>query len=181
MDHLPSVDHLHSSANSNVLKNAASPEVLEAALEAAERQKKDDDAEAKDASKRRVPISHPAREDSRERAQAQAAPPRQIAQQPSNSAPPAFQAATALAEAGHDAVAAWLEFAQNTARTNIEALSRLAACRSWGEAMHVQNSILQERLQHSADFGQAMARASTLAVCKAADAMHAPQRHAIGR
>lgn len=188
------MDHLHSSANSNVLRNAASPEVLEAALEAAERLNKDDVHAPEGQPKPRDRASRPAVQARDESAQANMEPPQhanvqtpapesvaqetardgEVAGQAGGPSQAAFQAATALAEGGQDAMRAWLELAQNATCTHVEALSRLAECRSWLELMYLQSSVLQQRLLQSVDFGDAVARAATLAAWKAADAMHAP-------
>lgn len=153
---------IHSSANPTVLRNAASPEALEAALrasETAERLTKDDVQEAKAAEMRSQPFSS-------------TAGAAEIAGPPSRTTQAVFQVSTAFASGGQDAVAACLELAQNAMRTNVEALSRLAGCHSWSEVMYVQSSVLQERYQQSLQCGEAVFRASTEAINKAAQAMH---------
>jgi len=163
------MDPLHSSANSNVLKGAASPEVLEAALEAAERLEQDA-AHGPDAQPEpKGDVGHSASQDEGGAAGAEP-PPHADAQTP---APGALQAATALAEGGRDAMRAWLAFAQDTTRANVEALGRFAECRTWSEVMSVQSDVLQQGLRQSLDFGEAVSRASTEAAWKAADALQA--------
>lgn len=162
------MDHLHSSANSNVLKSTASPEVLEAALEAAERLKRDEVHEqdaARDDSDKRAPPAQP-------KAQAAVRAPKSVdddaprsmaaaAAAPLSAAPqPDWQAAAALADAGRDGMRAWLELAQRATYTNVEVLCRLPGCRTWLDLASLQSSALQQRLRDLMDFGEALARAS---------------------
>jgi hypothetical protein len=185
------VSDTHSSVNATILRNAASPEVLEAALranEAAEQPTEDDQAaqtvRRSDGGASRpampelleVPPANMVRANDAEgpnAAPAQEAETTAVAGLSRRNAQAVLHASTALAEAGEDAVRAWLELAQNAMRTNVTALSRLAECRSWPEIMAVQSGALQERIQQSVECGQAVARTSTLALIKAEQALQA--------
>ena len=162
----------HSSANSNVLRSAASPEALDAALRASEAA--DEIARAHPAPAQHAPVQQPA--PALEAVGQVAGDAADIVGQSSRSAQAVFQAATALAEGGQDAARAWLELAQNATRTNVEALSRVAECRSWWEMMYVQGSVLQESSQQSVECGETVLRASTGAIRRAAQAMHEAYR-----
>jgi hypothetical protein len=81
------------------------------------------------------------------------------------------QASTALARGGQEASRAWFELAQQTVRTNLEALSQVASCRTVQDLVAVQTDLARNNLQRAIEGGQTMARASTQAIEEASRAM----------
>lgn len=150
---------VHSSADPLALTSAASPEVLEAALQANE------------AAERRTKEEIHGNEEVH---QAEAATP--VTELAGPTAQATSLASTALAKGGQDAACAWLELAANTMHTNLEALSRLAQCRSWSEMISIQSNALQANLQQAVEYGEALARASTLAARRTAQVLGEQQQ-----
>jgi hypothetical protein len=74
------------------------------------------------------------------------------------------QASTALARGAQEASRAWLELVQQSVRSNLEAMSHLAACRSVPDLVAVQSHIMRDNLQRAIDSGRIAAQASTQAM-----------------
>src|SRR5439155_24099350 len=69
-------------------------------------------------------------------------PNSELANQSAQNVRAVSQASTALAKVAQDASSAWFELTQKTVRTNLEALSQLASCRSLQEVVNVQSNLI---------------------------------------
>jgi hypothetical protein len=74
-------------------------------------------------------------------------------------APASFHAVSSSA-AANGAWGAWLELTQRSLRTNLEAMSQLANCRSVPEVVSVQSNLLRSNLQQALESGEIIARAA---------------------
>jgi hypothetical protein len=90
------------------------------------------------------------------------------------------QASTALVKGSQDASRAWFELTQRTVRTNLEALERLAHCRSVQEVVTVHSNLLRDNLQQAMESGETVARTSSDAIREATRAMQSQQPGAGG-
>lgn len=81
------------------------------------------------------------------------------------------QASSALAKSAQDASRAWFDLTQRAMRTNLEALGKLANCRSLQDVAAVQSSLLRDNLQQAIEGGEMIARASSDAMREATRAM----------
>jgi hypothetical protein len=81
------------------------------------------------------------------------------------------QASSVLAKGAQDASRAWFELTQKAVRTNLEAISQVANCRSVQEVVTVQSSLLRNNLQQAMESGETIARASSDAIREASGAM----------
>jgi hypothetical protein len=86
------------------------------------------------------------------------------------------QASSVLAKGAQDASRAWFELTQKAVRTNLEALIKVANCRSVQEVVTVQSSLLRNNLQQAMESGETIARASSDAIREATGAMQSQAR-----
>jgi hypothetical protein len=91
------------------------------------------------------------------------------------------QATSVLARGAQDASRAWFELTQNAVRTNLEALSQVASCRSVQEVVTVHSNLLRNNLQQAMESGEVIARASSDAIREATGAMQSQGKPATRR
>jgi hypothetical protein len=97
-----------------------------------------------------------------------------LAEQSAQNVQAVSRASSALAKGVQDASRAWFDLAQKTLRTNLEALSRFAGCRSVQEVANVQSTLLRDNLQQAIESGEVIARAHTDAIQEATRAIQPP-------
>jgi len=102
-----------------------------------------------------------------------AAPNTDLAEQSAQNVQAVSQASTALAKGAQDASRAWFELTQKSVRTNLEAISQLAGCRSVQEVMALQSRLVRDNLGQAIESGEAIAQASTEAIREASRALRA--------
>jgi hypothetical protein len=100
-----------------------------------------------------------------------ASPDANLAEQSARNVQAVSQASTALARGAQDASRAWFDLTQKTVRTNLEALSELAGCRSVQEVVALQSRVVRDNLGQAIESGEAIARASTDAIREAGRAI----------
>jgi hypothetical protein len=88
----------------------------------------------------------------------------QLAEQTAQNVRAVSQATTALARGAQEAAGAWLDLVQQTARTNLEAISQLAACRTAQDLVVLQSKLARENLQRVIEGGQTIASSTMRAV-----------------
>jgi hypothetical protein len=88
------------------------------------------------------------------------------------------QASSALARGAQDASRVWLELTQRAMRTNLEAFSRFAGCRSVQEVVALQSNLVRDNLQQAIESGEAIAVASSSAIREATRAIQQSQASA---
>ena len=103
-----------------------------------------------------------------------AAPNADFAEQSAQNVQAVSQVSNALAKGAQDASRVWLELTQQAVRSNLEALGRLAACRSMQDVVTLQSNLLRDNLQQAIESGEAIARASSDAIREASRAIHPP-------
>ena len=82
------------------------------------------------------------------------------AQQSAQNLQAVSQATTVLAKGAQEASREWLNLAQQGVRTNLEAMSRLARCRTLQDVATVQGDLMRDTLQQAIQTGQTIADAS---------------------
>ncbi|CAN7455190.1 phasin family protein [Phenylobacterium sp. LjRoot219] len=105
------------------------------------------------------------------RALGAAAPNPDLAEKSAQNVQVVSQASTVLAKGAQDASRAWLELTQRAMRTNLEALSQLAACRTMQEVVTLQSNLLRDNLQQAIESGEIIARVSSDTIREATRAM----------
>ncbi|RAK60315.1 hypothetical protein DJ021_11110 [Phenylobacterium hankyongense] len=100
-----------------------------------------------------------------------ASPNPDLAEQAAQNVRAVSQASSVLAKGAQDASRAWFELTQKTVRTNLEALTQVAGCRSVQEVVTVHSNLLRDNLQQAMESGEAIARASSDAIREATGAM----------
>lgn len=100
-----------------------------------------------------------------------AAPNADLAEQSAQNVQAISQVSSALAKGAQDASRVWFDLTQRAVRTNLEAISRVASCRSVQELMALQSNLMRDNLQQAIESGEAMARASSEAIREATRAM----------
>jgi hypothetical protein len=94
-----------------------------------------------------------------------------LAEQSARNVQAVSRASSALAKGAQDASRTWFDLTQKALRTNLEAMGRLANCRSLQEVVNVQSNLLRDNLQQVIESGEAIARAQSDAFQQATRAM----------
>lgn len=98
-----------------------------------------------------------------------------LAEQSAQNVQAVSRASSALAKGAQDAAAAWFDLTQKTVRTNLEAMSRLAGCRSVQELANVQSTLMRDNLQQVIETAEVIARTQSDAVQEATRAIQRQQ------
>lgn len=101
-----------------------------------------------------------------------AAPDGELAERSAQNVRAISQASTALAKGAQEASRVWFELVQQGLRTNLEALSELAQCRTMQDVITVQSQVMRRGLERAVDGGQTIARSSAQAIEEANRALH---------
>ena len=102
-----------------------------------------------------------------------AAPNPDLAERSAQNVQVVSEASSVLAKGAQDASRAWFELTQRAMRTNLEAFSQFAGCRSMQEVMAVQSNLLRDNLQQAIESGEVIARVSADTIRQATQAMQA--------
>jgi hypothetical protein len=102
------------------------------------------------------------------------APNADLAGQSTQSVQAVAQASSVLAKSAQDASRAWLDLTQRAMRTNLEAISKLATCRTFQEVATLQSNLMRDNLQQAIESGEVLARASSDAIREATRVMRPP-------
>jgi hypothetical protein len=90
------------------------------------------------------------------------------------------QASTALAQHLQEASRAWLGLVQQTARTNLEAMSRLATCRTPKDFIALQANLARDNLQLMMEGQHLIAESTISTVQKASCVMQFSEHRSVG-
>jgi hypothetical protein len=88
------------------------------------------------------------------------------------------QASTMLARGFHEASQVWFGLAREQISKNMDALNRLAQCRSMQHAVAIQSELVRDNLQQTIDTSRRIAELSTRVANEAARTIQAPVRRA---
>ena len=81
------------------------------------------------------------------------------------------RASSALAKGAQDASRAWFDLTQKTVRANLDALGKLAGCRSLQDVTALHSALLRDTLQQAIEGGDAIAHAHSTAIQEATRAI----------
>jgi hypothetical protein len=91
------------------------------------------------------------------------------------------QASTMLARGFHEASQEWFGLARDQISKNMDALNRLAQCRSMQDVVAIQSELMRDNLQQTIDTSRRIAELSTRVANEAARTIQAPVRRAPAR
>lgn len=106
-----------------------------------------------------------------------ATPGGDLAEQSAQNVQAVAQASSVLAKSAQDASRVWFDLTQRAMRTNLEALGRLASCRSFQEVATLQTNLMRDNLQQAIESSEVIARASSDAIREATRAIQSPASH----
>lgn len=106
-----------------------------------------------------------------------AAPGGDLAEQSAQNVQAVAQASSVLAKSAQDASRVWFDLTQRAMRTNLEALGRLASCRSFQEVATLQTNLMRDNMQQAIESSEVIARASSDAIREATRAIQSPASH----
>ena len=107
-----------------------------------------------------------------------ASPNPDLAEQSSQNVQAVSRASTVLVKGAQDAARTWFDLTQNSLRTNLEAVSEIAKCRSAQELVNAHSNLLWANLRNIIESGDAITRASADAIGEATRAMQSPMPQA---
>jgi hypothetical protein len=100
-----------------------------------------------------------------------------LAEQSAQNVQAVAQASSVLAKSAQDASRVWFDLTQRAMRTNLEALGRLASCRSFQEVATLQTNLMRDNMQQAIESSEVIARASSDAIREATRAIQSPASH----